>query len=81
MPAGTSLNLAKSHKVATFEVTISMFELPQSRFGMSGVEDISFYSFVMLDRIALLATGGSGTNLCGTHTYSIGGRMRRYSCA
>jgi hypothetical protein len=43
MPAGTSLNLAKTHKVATFEVTIPMLELPQGRFGMAGVEYIPFF--------------------------------------
>ena len=54
-----------------------MFEFPKGRFGGTGVEDVAYCFLGQLQNICFRA----GTYLCGSHTYSIGARMRKRWCA
>lgn len=49
MPRRSSLDLPETYEVASFEVPVSVFELPQRRVWRACVEDIAHWSHVRRD--------------------------------
>ena len=57
MSAGASLDFAKAQKVAAFEITVAMLELPQGRFGMPSMENVALCIPIVLDKVASRGLG------------------------